>query len=195
MSKNFFIVILCVIAFWTLVRGITGLWSANIEQDIFISMKKSKLSEERGPYWKNKSYVMQYSNEKYGFDFLYPSDYCEQNRKGGVSFLRKDDKGCITVEVTPFRGGKIFSAWQLHQDSLDAEEVVFDFGERKEALREVFVKNGYRCVRYIFLHNKNIFRIGIARREEEGEQTDEVLAKREFIGYAEQIFADFRLRK
>ena len=194
MSKNFFIVILCVIAFWTLVRGITGLWSANIEQDIFISMKKSKLSEERGPYWKNKSYVMQYSNEKYGFDFLYPSDYCAQNYERGGIFWRKDDKGYIAILVTPFYDRKIFSAWQLRQDSLDAEKVIFDFGERKEALREVFVKNGYWCVQYIFLHQKNEYCIGIFRREE-GVQADEALAKREFIGYAEQIFADFRLRK
>lgn len=92
MSKNFFIVILCVIAFWTLVRGITGLWSANIEQDIFISMKKSKLSEERGSYWKNKSYVMQYSNEKYGFDFFILLIIVHKTMREGLSFGGKTIK-------------------------------------------------------------------------------------------------------
>lgn len=193
MNKNILIVFMCVIAFGTLVRGITKLCNANIEQDILTTMKKSALSEKSAITWKEASYTMQYSNEKFGFDFLYPSDYYEKDQEGGFSFMRKDNKRCIYVEVTPYAEKGVFSAWQLY-DSLKVEKIIFDFGEKKEMVRDVFAKGGYICARYIFLHRDYEYCISVVWMKEDGE-TNHIYMERELVKYSEQMLTHFRLWK
>lgn len=194
MNKNLLIVIMSVFAFWALVRGIISLCNANIEQNIMTSMKESKLGEENCESWREASYMMRYSDKKYGFDFSYSSDYYERDCKGGIAFVRKDDKYYMTIGVKPCLSKETLSTWQFY-DTVGIEKIVYDFGEKKETIRNVFKKNGHIYVQYIFLHGKYDYCITMFQPEEKENEPDKLLTEREFIESSEQMLTNFRLRK